>query len=190
MQAFGAETKMRSPVLKFVVLLCAGLALASCVTAGLYQRADARAGRAGFAETRLSDAAWRVEFVGDDFTSRETVETYLLYRSAELTVENGYDWFASSVPDVSEEAEITVEAGRPDLYRARYWQPKWRRRSRFFWSDLDPVGPIPREPRAFAGAHYSASADIHFGRGAMPAGAFDARQTLTRLAPLIERPQS
>jgi hypothetical protein len=193
MQTIGAETNMRSPALKLVVLVCAGLALASCVTPGLYQRADVRAGRAGYAETQFSDAAWRVEFVGDDFTSRETVETYLLYRSAELTVENGYDWFASSVPDVSEETEIIVEAGRADLYRARYWQPKWRRRSRFFWSDLDPVGPIPREPRephVFTSVHYSASADIHFGRGAMPAGAFDARQTLTQLAPSIERPQS
>ena len=26
-------------------------------------------------------------------TSRETVETYLLYRAAQLTVERGFDWF-------------------------------------------------------------------------------------------------
>ncbi len=183
---------MRSPALKFVVLLCAAFAVVSCVTPGLYQRADVRAGRAGYAETRLSDVAWRVEFVGDDFTSRETVETYLLYRSAELTVESGYDWFALSIPNISEETEIIVEARPSDLYRARYWHPTWRRRSRFFWSDLDPVGPIPREPREperFSSVHYSASADIRLGRGAMPAGAFDARQTLTQLAPSIERPQ-
>jgi hypothetical protein len=189
----GAETKMRSPFVKLMLALCAGLALTSCVTPGLYQRADVRAGRAGYAETQFSEAAWRVEFVGDDFTSRETVETYLLYRSAELAVENGYHWFVSSLPDVSEETEIIVEAERPELYRARYWQPKWRRRSRFFWSDLDPVGPIPREPRephVFTSTHYSASADVHFGRGVMPEGAFDARQTLLLLAPSIERPQS
>lgn len=183
---------MRSPALKLVALLCATLTLASCATPGLYQRADVRADRAGYAETRLSDIAWRVEFVGDDFTSRETVETYLLYRSAELTVESGYDWFVSSTPNVSEETEVIVEAVRSDLYRAHYWRPTWRRRSRFFWSDLDPVGPIPREPREsphFSSVHYSASADIRLGRGTMPAGAFNARQTLTQLAPSIERPQ-
>ncbi len=184
---------MRSSMLKFVVLLCTGLVLASCVTPGLYQRADVRAGRAGYAETRFSEAAWRVEFVGDDFTSRETVETYLLYRSAELTVENGYDWFVSSTAAVSEDSEIVVEAQRPDLYRSRYWRPNWRRRSRFFWSDLDPMGPIPRElpePHVWTSVHYSASADIHLGRGTKPAGAFDARQTLLQLSSSIERPQS
>lgn len=184
---------MRSPVLNFIAVLGASLSLASCVTPGLYQRADVRAEQAGYAETRLSDAAWRVEFVGDDFTSRETVETYLLYRSAELTAENGYDWFASSAAEVSEESEIIVEAPRLDTYRARYWRPQWRRRSRFFWSDLDPVGPIPREPRephVFTSVHYSASADIRLGRGAMPEGAFDARRTLGELGPEIARPQS
>jgi hypothetical protein len=187
------ETKMRSPFVKLLLGLCAGLALASCVTTGLYQSADVRAGRAGYAETRFSEAAWRVEFVGDDFTSRETVETYLLYRSAELTVENGYDWFASSAAAGDEETEIVVEAQRPDLYRAHYWRPNWRRRSRFFWSDLDPVGPIPREPREpqiHTNEHYSASADIRLGRGAAPEGAFDARQILQQLAPSIVRPQS
>lgn len=184
---------MRSSVLNFIGALGVSLALASCVTSGLYQRADVRAGQAGYAETRLSDTAWRVEFVGDDFTSRETVETYLLYRSAELTAENGYDWFASSVADVSEESEIIVEAPRLDSYRERYWRPHWRRRSRFFWSDLDPVGPIPREPRephVFTNVHYSATADIRFGRGAMPEGAFDARRTLDELGSEIVRPQS
>jgi hypothetical protein len=163
------------------------------VTPGLYQRAEVHAGQAGYAETRLSDAAWRVEFVGDDFTSRETIETYLRYRSAELTIDNGYDWFASSTAEVSEESEIIVEAPRLDRYRERYWRPHWRRRSRFFWSDLDPVGPIPREPRepqVFTSVHYSASADIHFGRGAMPEGAFDAHRLLEELGPEIVRPQT
>jgi hypothetical protein len=182
---------MRSPKLRLFLAVCAGLALASCATPGLYQRADVGAGRAGYAETRFSEDGWRVEFVGDDLTSRETVETYLLYRSAELAVENGFDWFASSGPAVSEESEIIIEAERPDLYRARYWRPNWRRRSRFFWSDLDPVGPIPREPRephAWTSVHYSASADIRVGRGEMPAGAFDARQVLLQLSSSIERP--
>jgi hypothetical protein len=182
---------MRAPILKFVAVLAAGLALASCVTTGLYQSADVAAGRAGYAETRLGERSWRVEFVGDDFTSRETVETYLLYRAAELAAENGYDWFAPSAPAVSEETEIIVEAPRLDSYRSRYWRPHWRRRSRFFWSDLDPVGPIPREPRetrVWSSIHYSASADIVLGQGRPPEGAFDAAQIMTELSASIRRP--
>ena len=57
----------------------------------------------------------------------------------------------------------------------------------------DAVGPIPREPRephVFTNVHYSATADIRFGRGAMPEGAFDARRTLDELGSEIVRPQS
>jgi hypothetical protein len=182
---------MRSRGFSFIASLALAAALASCATPGLYQPADNREGGAGYTEARLSDAAWRVEFIGDDFTSRETVETYLLYRAAELTAENGFDWFVSSTPAVSEETEIIVEAVRAEDYQARYWNPRWRRRSRFFWSDLDPVGPIPREPRephVWNSVHYSASAEIRLGRGAIPEGAFDARQTLAQFESSIVRP--
>jgi hypothetical protein len=184
---------MQPKTITRAAIVAAGVLLASCAASGLYQPADIRAGSAGYAETRLNDAVWRVEFVGDDITSQETVESYLLYRAAELTVQGGYDWFTASDQAVSEETEIIVEAERPQAYRARYWRPNWRRRSRFHWSDVDPVGPIPREsrePQAWTSVHYSASADIRLGRGPMPAGAFDARQTLMELAPSIERPQS
>jgi len=182
---------MRSRILQLIAALAASAALAACVTSGTYQPADAGAGQAGYAETRLYEGAWRVEFVGDDFTSRETVETYLLYRAAELTAESGYDWFASTALEVSEETAIIVEAVRPQDYRARYWNPRWRRRSRFFWSDLDPVGPIPREarePHVWNSVHYSATAEIRLGRGPIPEGAFDARQTLAQFESSIVRP--
>jgi hypothetical protein len=167
--------------------------LAACATTGLYQ---ARDGENGYAETRQSEAQWRVEFVGDDFASRETVETYLLYRAAELTAESGYAWFAMSEPAVSEDAEIVVEAERRDAYRARYWQPNWRRRDRFFWSDVDSVGPMPHErrtadgPRVRTNVHYSASAEIVMGNGDPPEGAFVARETIVGLEGAIRRPNT
>lgn len=182
---------MRARILSLVGGLAIAVGLASCATSGLYQAADIREGRVGYAETRLADAIWRVEFVGDDFTSRETVETYLLYRAAELTAGNGFDWFVSSMPEVDEETEIVVEAVRTHDYQARYWNPKWRRRGRFFWSNVDPVGPIPREPReprVWNTVHYSASVEIRVGSGPMPEGAFDARQTLAQFEASIVRP--
>lgn len=183
---------MRQPLVRFAVFSAAALALAACATTGLYQ---ARDGHSGYAETQLGADHWRVEFVGDDFTSRDTVNTYLLYRAAELTRESGHEWFSMTAQAVSEEVEIIVEAERPQAYRERYWRPHWRRRGRFFWSDLDPVGPMSRErdpqrdePIAER-VHYSASAEIFIGNGTPPTGAFSAEGTIARLEPAIARPR-
>lgn len=178
---------------RFVFAAFAMLSLASCATTGPYR---ARDGHSGYAETQLGASHWRVEFVGDDFTSRDTVNAYLLYRAAELTAESGHQWFAMAAPATSEEVDIIVEGQRPQAYRDRYWRPHWRRRNRFFWSDLDPMGPIPderaahREAHVTEGVHYSASAEIFMGDGAPIAGAFDARETIERLAPSIQRPRA
>ena len=79
-------------------------ALAITVTAGActttptpYQpyRAESAGGiHGGYSDQRLAPNRYRVRFHGNELTSRERVETYLLYRAAELTVANGYDWFA------------------------------------------------------------------------------------------------
>lgn len=181
---------MRS-IWRLMAVAVVTLSLAGCSTSGLYQ---ARDGNSGYAETRLDASRWRVEFVGDDFTSRERVDSYLLYRVAELTAESGHRWFAMATPAFSEDVEIIVEAERPQAYRDLHWRPHWRRRSRFFWSDLDPVGPMPHErhdaPEISERVHYSASAEIVVGDGPAPAGAFDARETIARLAPAIVRPRS
>lgn len=176
-----------------IALFCSALMLTACASSGLYQ---ARDGESGYAETRQGETEWRVEFVGDDSASRETVETYLLYRAAELTAESGYAWFAMSKPAVSEDVEIIVEAERRDAYRARYWQPNWRRRDRFFWSDVDSVGPMPHErrmadgPRVRNHVRYSTSAEIVMGNGDRPRGAFAARETIAALEGSIVRPNT
>lgn len=41
-------------------------------------------------ETRLAADHFRVTFVGNSFTSRERVEASLLYRAAELTLQEGF----------------------------------------------------------------------------------------------------
>lgn len=70
------------------ILLALVLSLASCATSygakGLF---------GGFEEQRIDDTTLRVHFQGNGFTSRQTVETYTLRRCAELTRQNGFDWF-------------------------------------------------------------------------------------------------
>lgn len=47
----------------------------------------------GYADTRVNVDTFNVVFQGNAQTSRQTAETYALYRCAELTVESGFDYF-------------------------------------------------------------------------------------------------
>ena len=86
-------TKLRkTPVL---IALAGALALGACATATPYQPAGVNGQRGGYAEQRLEANRYAVSFSGNSVTSRDQVEMSLLLRSAELTVENGYDWFAT-----------------------------------------------------------------------------------------------
>lgn len=49
--------------------------------------------RGRYSDLQLDAKTFRVDFNGNGFTSRRTVETYLLYRCAEVTVDRGYDYF-------------------------------------------------------------------------------------------------
>ena len=81
-------------------------------------------------------------------TSRETVEGYLLFRAAELTLQNGYDWFAIVDRHTDAQARTYVE---PDpLYHPwygpgfGYWRPSWRYRGARL--RLAQLGPVLRRP--------------------------------------------
>ena len=70
------------------VFSLAWLTLAGCATP--YQPEGFRG---GYSDLQIDVNTFRVDFRGNGFTSRRTVEIYLLYRCAELTVEKGYDYF-------------------------------------------------------------------------------------------------
>src|SRR5258706_15466739 len=70
--------------------LSLSLGLAACETATPYQpniRGQAASG--GYSDVRIEPDRWRVTFSGNSMTSRETGEGYLLFRAAELTLQNG-----------------------------------------------------------------------------------------------------
>jgi hypothetical protein len=64
-------------------------ALAGCQATPYQPAADA----GGFAELELSDGIWRIRFMGNAYTTRETARSYWLYRAAELTISKGHDGF-------------------------------------------------------------------------------------------------
>src|SRR3546814_2720956 len=70
----------------------AALMLFACATPTPYQPLGTRGtGASGcYASQQIEQNRFRVSFSGNQLTSRERVENYLLFRAAELTVQNGY----------------------------------------------------------------------------------------------------
>ena len=66
------------------------LLLAACAVPTPYQAAD---GGYGYRDQQIEDKRYRVTFEGNSLTERSDVQNFLLYRAAELTVQNGYDYF-------------------------------------------------------------------------------------------------
>jgi len=178
---------------RLLIIGAAALALSACATATPYQPAQPGHSQAGgYSEYRVESDRWRVHFAGNSLTSRETVETYLLFRAAELTVQNGYDWF--SVVNRQTERD-TRYVGTPDpWYSSRfgpYWGPHWRYYRRGAWSTWGPWGsPWGSDFDVREIDRYEADAEIVMGRGRKPAdpSAFDAREVMTNLGPRIVAP--
>ena len=79
----------RPAATEYAVVL--GLLAAGCASAPTpYQAAQ---GGFGYSEQQIEENRYRVSFGGNSATTRQTVEDYLLYRAAELTVQTGHDWF-------------------------------------------------------------------------------------------------
>lgn len=179
------------------------LTVVACGTATPYQpyRPEMSSGvHGGFSEERLAADRFRVRFHGNDFTSREKVEGYLLYRAAELTQQNGFTWFR--IADRHTEHEIRTVEQRYPAYRPwdrpgyGQWLPQWRYyrtgggwsvwdpyRDDVFWTDQVDVRTVES---------FEASADIVMGKGSPPAEdprPFTAALVLRDLQPIIVLPQ-
>ena len=172
--------------------------LAACGTATPYQQlnpSNAEAG--GYRDTRLDANHWRVTFSGNSLTSRETVERYLLYRAAELTAGQGFDWFEEVQQNTDKRTDVFVDPFYASWGYGYGWRPSWRfRRAGFYggWAawgpgfGYDPWGP-PGAVSAFD--RYEATADVSMGRGPKPDGrALDAREVMMNLGPGILRPKA
>ncbi|MEM6650539.1 MAG: hypothetical protein AAF603_09845, partial [Pseudomonadota bacterium] len=89
------------------------LVLAACATSTPYDAANDQG--YGFSEQRIEDDRYRIVFKGNSLTRRETVENYLLYRAAEVTVKNGYDHFIV-VEDDTERSTTYTQTGNAGFF--------------------------------------------------------------------------
>lgn len=190
--------------------LSAGLAalalLGACATATPYQAA--MGSQRGYSEQQIESNRFQVQFSGNSLTDRKTVETYLLYRAAELTRLNGYDHFRVVRRETDAESRLVpvggsayspfydhfyldyVYYGRASRY---YRDPFYRTRYPYYWHPApfgyyDPYWGGPAEFRERTS--YIASAEILMGKGEKPADAayFDAEEVLFNLGNNIVRP--
>ncbi|MEM7767722.1 MAG: hypothetical protein AAF253_09570 [Pseudomonadota bacterium] len=96
---------------RLVAALAAGaVVLAACATPTPYQPAtDARY---GYTEQQIESDRWQLTFSGNSSTDRSTVESYLIYRAAEITDQNGYDVFRIVQRDVDTESRFVTTGDR------------------------------------------------------------------------------
>lgn len=176
--------------------LAAVLVLTACATATPYQPLGTRGASGGFTEQRIEQNRYRVAFIGNDYTSRQRVENYLLFRAAELTLANGYDGF--TIVQRATDREVDVRTyGSPGGFNGGgfypYWRPSWRYRGSYGWRHWDPWygGPFWADRidvRTVDSFEAMAEIVMFRGRRADPMS-FDARQVVANLRPTIVIPR-
>jgi len=156
----------------------AALVLSACTTPTAYQSAE---DGYGFSEKKLENDHYRVEFRGNALTDREIVETYLLYRAAELTLETGNDYFVVVEQDVDKKTSYISTYDYPYGGRFRYnYYP-------YYWHFEDRYAQ-----EIHASERFTAVAEIFVGKGDKPAddaSAYDARSVIEHLEADILRPE-
>ena len=158
--------------------------LAACATATPYQ--SAATDRYGFQEQQIEANRVRITFRGNALTDRDTVETYLLYRAAELTLAAGKDYFVVANRDTEEHTRLQGVGPPRPRFAFDYWYFS-PRRGWSPWSD-----PFWDEPSSYREVtRYEAIAEIAMFSGPKPANdanAFDAREVQANLQGRIVRP--
>jgi hypothetical protein len=161
----------------------AAAVLAACATQTPYQPA---ADGYGFQEQRIENNRVRITFRGNTLTDRETVETYMLYRAAEVTQQSGYDYFIVANRDTEEHSRLQGMGG----YRPRFGFDYWYFSARRGWSPwYDPFWDEPMSYREVT--RYEAMAEIAMFHGQKPAddpSAFSASEVIANLQGRIVRP--
>lgn len=177
-----------------IAAILALASLSACTGATPYQSLGAsKAVSGGYSDQQIDSNRYSVRFSGNDMTSRQIVETYLLYRAAQLTRQKGYDWFTVADRDVDKQTTTSVD---PSFANYGFWAPAWRfYGSGFGWRSWDPAFGGPFGGFGFdvnTVDRYEASAEILMFRGERPANdaaSYDAEEVLTNLQSQIVQPK-
>jgi len=132
----------------------------------------------GYSDVQVDQNTMRVTFRGNYNTSRETVETCLLYRCAEATLEHKCSWFV--IIDRNVDTLQTI-VNTPTSHRTRllYWD-----KGRFIYEDPTTYGVMP-----MVYEKYNATAVIRMFKDKIPKNpaAYDASEVIKSLSPYVKR---
>ncbi len=184
-----APTSTKRPVIaRRLILGAALLALGACATVTPYQ--PSVKGRPGFTDTRLEAAKFRVTFEGNTSTDLATIENYVLYRAAEVTIANGDDYFV--ILDQNRDAERTFRTTGTSFGGGF---GRFRRRGFFYGGRFGrgfgggfSSSSTTRERRAF-----TVGVVIETHKGDKPASnalAYDARQIIANIGSTLVTPDA
>ena len=198
----GRSFRSRLPVL--AALASGALVLSACATETAYRPATGTGYfRTGYSDRQVEPGRFLVSFGGNSYTARETVEQYLLFRAAELTVQNGGDYFVMVDRDTDRQTRTYTTPGIGGGFGGGWgrfggglWGPSWRYYGRGFgWRGWDPYWGDPFWDRSVdirQVDRYEASAEIVIGKGPKPRDnvrAFDARAVMATIGPSIVVPK-
>ena len=156
------------------------LLLAACASPTPYQPA---LDRYGYAVQTLETDRYRVSFAGNTLTPRETVEDFLLYRAAEVTLDSGGDYFVLVGQDIERFTTFRTTSSGFGGFSRFYGSP---------FSYRGFAGPGFATATSRPRDRFTAYAQIVVHPGDKPdddPDAFDARDVLERLGPSIVRPE-
>ena len=185
-------------------LAASTLMVAGCATETTYRPATGQGfNRTGYSDRQVEPDRFLVSFAGNSVTSRDTVERYLLFRAAELTLQNGYDYFVMADRDTDLQSRTYSTPGgfnRGFGYGGfgGYWGPSWRYYGRGFgWRSWDPwfgggFGPWGNDFDIRTIDRYEATAEIVMRKGPIPKDnlrAFNARAVVDSIGPSVVLPK-
>lgn len=112
---------LAKPLLLLLLLL-----VTACAGTGPtpYQPAE-RPGGQGYSEERISEDSYRITVAGNSLTSRDRVEDYLLFRAAELTLSEGYDFFLLLERQTDSDTVRYYDSWGPTWGPGWAWRPYW-----------------------------------------------------------------
>ncbi|WP_338057368.1 CC0125/CC1285 family lipoprotein [Sphingomonas corticis] len=177
--------------------------VAACATETTYRPATGSGFyRTGYSDLRIEPNRYRVTFAGNTVTDRDVVERYLLFRAAELTLQNGFDYFVMADRDTDRQARTysTPGAWGPGFggFGGGLWGPRWGFYGRGFgyraWDPFwgGPWGGWGGGADIRTVDRYEASAEVVMFKGTPERGnvrAFNARAVVDNIGPTVRLPK-
>lgn len=165
---------MRKPLPLRLATVSLVILLAACATATPYRPLEEGY---GYSERKLESNRYAITFTGNSQTPRQVVEDYLLYRAAEVTLANGYNYFIMADQDTEADTRYQNQIINYGGFGSYRWGPG-------FGTGIG-IGTTT------ASTEYEGQANIVMFKGAKPAQdvkAFDAREIKSNLESRITRP--